>query len=249
MKNNLLIVLLMTFSLQIMAQEEVLLSEKDGVRVSYQLYTEEEGKKKDSYLVIVNAVNNSDTHLYYEVPLIEVSPGNMTLPLFPEDKGFTKIEVRNSTGLFGNGQSIIGKETDLITTGNAMLFIIEKGEILTDETSFKVKAGNQPLITNSFSKTLGTLDSFDLKIDPQALNGDYLSSCGEIKVNLLAQSSPERGDFLVQTTNGSQFIWIRTSETTFVRENFGEMSLSFNKETNTFSYSTADGINCSWTRS
>ena len=229
--------------------QEIQLANKDDIKISYQLLLEEEGKKKDSYILIVNALNESDSDLYYEVSLTKNNQGQWELPIFPEEKGFTKVLVRNSTGLFGDGQSLIGNETDLITTDNTMLFHFKKGDILTQETTFKVKTGKKPLITNTFNKVLKPLENFDLKISGDMLNGDYISSCGDIKININAQNSEEKGDYLLQTTNGNQFIWLRISETTFVRENSDNLTLIFNKDHNNFAYSTTDGINCSWVKS
>ncbi len=230
------------------AQEEKLLIDKDGLAISYQLLLTEEAKKKDSYLLIVNAVNESDTDLYYEVPLHQSYTGKLSLPLFPEEKGFTKIQVRNSTGLFGDGKSILGEPTELLTTNNAMLFQVKKNEKLSDETSFKVKAGETPLVTNSFSSLLKPLEEFDLYVTADMLKGDFVSSCGDFQLNLNVDYSEEIGEYFIQTTNGTQFIWLRTAETTFVRENFNEITLTYNKDKDEFYYSTADGINCSWQR-
>ncbi|WP_010232604.1 hypothetical protein [Gillisia marina] len=238
--------ILMTFNC--LGQEEIQLADKNDVQISYQLLLEEEGKKKDKYILIVNAINESETDLYYEVPLTENSQGELQLPFIPEDKGFTKILVRNSTGLFGDGQSIIGDQTDLMTTDNSLLFHVKKGEILTQETTFKVKTGVDPLITNTFNKSLKPLENFDIMVTGDMLDGDYISSCGNFNMNLKGENSIERGDYLLQTTNGNQFIWIRTSETTFVRENSDDFALTFNKDESTFKYSTSDGINCTWSK-
>lgn len=246
------ITLLITFSLltfNCLGQKEIELADKNDVKISYQLLLEDEGKKKDSYILIVNALNESETDLYYEVALTENNQGQLQLPFIPEEKGFTKILVRNSTGLFGDGQSIIGEQTDLITTDNSMLFHLKKGDILTQETTFKVKTGIKPLITNTFNKTLKPLEGFDIQISGDMLDGDYISSCGDIRININGQNSEEKGDYLLQTTNGNQFIWLRTSETTFVRENSDDLTLIFNKDENKFTYSTSDGINCIWNKS
>lgn len=228
-------------------QEEKKLGEKNGIKISYQLLLEEEQKSKDKYILIVNSTNENDSDLYYEVPLVE-NNGELSLPFTPEEQGFTKIKVRNSTGLFGNGKSIIGEQTNLFTTSNTILFKVKKGSVLTQETTFKVKNGIKPLITNTFTKTLKKIQDFDLKISAEMLNGNFVSSCQDIKVNILAQNSVEKGDFLIQTTNGKQFIWIRTNNTTFVRENSEDFTIIFNKSNNTYNYSTSDGITCIWNK-
>jgi hypothetical protein len=166
-----------------------------------------------------------------------------------EDKGFTKLKVRNAVGIFGGGQSIIGDQTKYKTTEDALLFELKRGNIYTYETTFKVKSGDKPMITNSFLKSLKTVDSFDLKASTKMLNGDYISNCGNFKMNLLMQNNTEHGEHLLQTTNGHQFIWVRLSETTFTRENRTEdYSLTFNKSNNTYTYSTSDGVTCIWSK-
>ncbi|MHB0756973.1 hypothetical protein [Polaribacter sp. M15] len=248
MKKITFIITLLLLSPKGFGQEEKKLGEKNGIKVTSQLLLEEEQKKKDKYILIVNSTNENSSDLYYEVPLVKNNNGELSLPFTPEEQGFTKIKVRNSTGLFGNGKSIIGEQTNLFTTNNSVLFKIKKGSVLTQETTFKVKKGVKPLITNSFTKTLKYLKDFDLKISTEMLNGNFVSSCQDIKVNILAQNSVEKGDFLIQTTNGKQFIWIRTNNTTFVRENSEDFTLIFNKSNNTYNYSTSDGITCIWNK-
>jgi len=243
------LLLLLLLTINVSAQEEKVLGSKNGIKITYQLLLEQEGKKKDKYILIVNAINDTQSNLFYEVPLSKDTNGKWILPIIPEQKGFTKISVRNSTGLFGNGQSIIGDQTKLLTTNNSILYEIKRGEIYTQETTFKVRKGNKPLITNLFSKTLKDLEVFDLQLSADMLKGDYLSSCGNLKVNINVSNSPEKGDYLIQTTNGKQFLWLRSSETTFTRENSQDFTLTFNKDNNTYNYSTSDGISCSWTKS
>ena len=244
-----IIITLLLLTIKLSAQEEKVLANKNGIKITYQLLLEQKEKKKDKYILIVNAINDSESNLYYEVPLTKDNDGQWNLPYTPEQKGFTKISVRNSTGLFGNGQSIIGDQTTLITTNNSILYEITRGEVYTQETTFKVKTGNTPLITNSFSKTFKDLETFDLKLSADMLKGDYISSCGNIKININVDNTPEKGDYLIQTTNGKQFIWLRSSETTFIRENNEDYTLTFNKNDNSYNYSTSDGITCSWIRS
>ena len=244
-----LFILLLCITFKGIAQEEIQLASKDNVDINYQLLLEEEGRKKDKYILIINAQNNNDIDLYYEVPLIRDGNGNWQLPIIPEEKGLAKVYVRNSTGLFGDGRSIIGDQTELITTNNTLLFQFRSGDILTQEINFKVKSGVTPLLTNSFNKVLKPLEEFDLQLSNDMVNGNYVSNCGNILINIEAQSSVDKGDYLVQTTNGKQFIWLRTSETSFIRENSQDMTLTFNKESNEFIYSTSDGINCNWSKS
>lgn len=234
--------------LKVSAQEEKQIANKDGVNISYQLILEDEGKKKDKYILIVSYENVSEANLYYEVQLTQDDEGNLSLPIIPEEQAFTKIRVRNSTGLFGDGQSLIGDTTEFVTTNNNMLFELKKGNVSSQETTFKVKSGIKPLITNSYLRSIKPIDEFDLMISAKMLDGDYISSCGNLNVNINSGANEEDGDYLLQTTNGKQFTWTRSSETTFVRKNNSDYTLTFNKNNNTFIYATSDGITCTWSK-
>ncbi len=245
MKTKLLIIILF-LSIKSFSQDEKQIGKRNEVKINYQTILKNEGKKKDSYILIVNAENTNKENLYYAVNLTKNNEGKWVLPYTPAEKGFTKIKVRNSTGWFGDGQSLTGDLTDYFTTDNKVLYEIKKSEVYTKETSFKVKKGKKPLITNSFSKSLMELSKFDIRISSKMLDGDYISSCGNIKINVSSGNTTEKGDFIIQTTNGKQFYWIRKSDKTFVRGNNSEYTLSYNKSNATFTYSTSDGINCIW---
>ena len=74
----------------------------------------------------------------------------------------------------------------------------------------------------------------------------HISSCGNIRLNLNASKDETGRDIVVQTINGKQFVWIRKTEDTFVRQNCNEATLTFNKNNNSFQYSTIDGVYCDW---
>jgi hypothetical protein len=229
-----------------LGQEEKKLTTKYGVDITYQLVLEDESKRKDSYILIVHATNNSEADLYYPIK-IETDETVVALnSLMSGSDGFTKITVRNSTGWFGDGKSISGDKTKLNTTDNNVLFELKKGGVYTYETSFKVKSGKKPIITNSFSTILQTLENFDLQISDEMLNGEYVSSCGDINLSITSLNDLEKGDHLIQTVNGNQFIWIKKTDTTYKRENNDQITLSYNKSESKFIYSTSDGISCTW---
>lgn len=249
MKTKLFLIITLFIFISGFGQEEKKVGEKNGVAVTYQLLLKGQTSKKDKYLLIVNVVNNSEKDVYYKVPLIKDSKtGKLNLPYLGEQLGFTKIKVRNSKGLFGNGKSIIGEFTNLLTTDNQAVYIIKKGSIYNQETSFSTSKGVKPLVTNSFTKVLGDISEYDLMLTAEILNGEFVSSCGNMKININAATDAIRGDHLVQTTNGRQFIWVRKTEESFVRENSNDYTLTYNKNTNSYNYSTADGIFCEWVR-
>ena len=247
MKKLFLIVLVLT-SYTIFSQEEKVLSVKYGVKITYQLVLEEEGGKKDKYILIVNATNNSSNDLYYPIKIETDDTVKALNSLMTGSTGFTKIKVRNSTGWFGDGKSISGASTDFITVNNNRLYKLNAGGVYSQETTFKVRHGKKPILTNSFSKVLQKLDAFNLAITPQMLTGNYVSSCGNTAISITAKKSQDKGDHLIQATNGKQFIWLKTADGSFKRENNNGITLTYNKSTASYTYATLDGISCNWSK-
>jgi len=244
--NFITIISIIFLSINTNAQEEKVLAKKNGIKISYQLLLEKSSKKNDKYILIINAENTGDKDLFYEVNLYKNKDGKLRLPILPEDRGFTKIKIRNAKGLFSKGKSIIGDNTKYLTTNIDKLFVVKKGDIYTIETTFKIKKGQKPLITNTFTASLNLLEDYDLKINSNMLEGSYTSNCGNTIININSKQSSEKGSYLIQTTNGKQFIWVKKSDDTFTRENNNDYTLTFNKNDNSFLYSTTDGITCNW---
>lgn len=250
MKTKLFLIITLFSFTKLISQQEKRIAVKDSVEITYQLLLKGHTSKKDKYILIVNAINKSNTDKFYVTPLAKPSSINQsTVSQAGTSPGFTRVKVRNSTGMFGNGASIKGEFTGLITTNNEAIYVIRKGNIYTQETSFRVLKGTAPLITNTFTKTFNDLSNYDLRLTPKMINGDYISDCGDIRLNLNASKDETGKDIVIQTINGKQFIWIRTSEDTFVRRNnCNEATLTFNKTTNSFQYSTVDGVYCDWVK-
>lgn len=244
--NNLILIFFFLIAIKSFGQEIILLEKRNDVKVSYKLILENSSEKKDSYIIIVDAENTSSEDLYYEVPLYPNGQGDYNLPIDRFMKGFTHVEIKNSTGIFGNGESIIGDETKYITTDNTQLFKLKKGDRYSSETSFKVKKGTKPIIINKLLKSPEKIDKFDLKISRKMLEGNYISSCGDIEINVKTATSQEQGNYLVQTTNGREFIWLPKTESTFFRKNTDYYSLTFDKSNSSYSYVSEDGIKCYW---
>ncbi|WP_405369792.1 hypothetical protein [Nonlabens sp. Asnod2-A12] len=230
---------------QAYAQEETTLASKNGIKITYQLLLEEETKRKDKYILIVTTTNTNDQDLYYEIPMLTPDFKN-SIEMNASLANFAKIKIRNSTGMFGDGVSVTGEETTLLTTANTSLMLIRSGEMLHSETTFKVRSGKKPLITNSFTRLFKPLNEFDLQISSAMIDGNYTSTCGNILINIESGKDPTKGDIIIQTVNGKQFTWLRTTDTTFIRENNDGYTLSYNQNKESFHYSTSDGISCTW---
>ncbi len=244
-KQILLSLVILLISSIAFGQEVVNLGERNGVKVSYQLMLKDKGKKKDKYLMIIKLENTSSNDYYNGIPLTIEEDGTASLPLILDDYAFALIKVRNGAGMFGNSIGILGDYTQFVTEDNKQLIVIKAGSVYNGEVTFKVKTGETPMITNTFGN-MRKIGDFKIKMFSSLLNGDYTSDCGNFVLNLSAESSPEKGDYLIQTVNGNQFIWLRKSETTFVREMGEGYSLTYNKHDKTFTYSTTDGLTCVW---
>ncbi len=143
-------VLFLTLFIQstiLFAQEKVELKNQDGVFVSYTLTKIDGDEKKDQYTLTVQAENKNDFDVFYTGTASTASASLVS--------SFTSIKVSKVVGfLAANSLSLNGSETGLFTTRNEPLFRINKGQLVTRELTFKVKTGDIPVITCSFSRSL-----------------------------------------------------------------------------------------------
>jgi hypothetical protein len=229
------------------AQETIVLNNQDGVFITYELTKIESSSKKDTYLAVVKAENKNDFAVFYGVPQTRL--GNGTSQISPlENQLFAQSSVRNSTGLLGDNINLKGNSTKFITTDNKALFTIGKGSFVTGEKEFKVKGGVKPVLTNTFLFPLKPIENFDLAISEEVINGDWISSCGNIQM-ALTLSKNEKGEAVIQQQiNGKQNSWRKLTSNTYEKVNDKSATLSYNKTNNTFNYSTTDGVVCSWNK-
>jgi hypothetical protein len=229
------------------AQDKVILNNQDGMYVSYELTKIDAGTKKDTYLVVVKAENKNDYDVFYSVPLTKQANGSNAVSIL-ENKLFAQSVVRNSTALFGDNINLAGQETKLITNDNRILYSISKGNFITAEKEFKVKPGVKPIITNTFLLPLKSIDNFDIAINEAAINGDWNSNCGNMQMTLTLTKNEKNETVIHQLVNGKQIVWRKTTANTFEKLNDSTTTLSYNKQNNSFSYSTTDGVSCLWTK-
>jgi len=229
------------------AQDKIVLNNQDGVYVSYELTKIESGSKKDTYLAVVKAENKNEYDVFYSIPLTKQSNGTSTIGLL-ENISFAQSSVRNSTGLFGDNLNLNGHQTKLITNDNKALFLIPRGNFITSEKEFKTKKGVIPIITNTFLFSLKGIDKFDVAIDETIINGDWISNCGNVVMTLSMTKNEKGEDMIQQVVNGKQFVWRKSTANSFEKINDKNATLSFNKQTNSFSYSTTDGVSCVWAK-
>lgn len=231
----------------VFAQSPIELANIDNVKISYTLTKLESTDKKDKYLIQVTLVNANSNPVYYAIPGIVNADKTVTMDPF-NDK-FAKVKIRNSTGLFGDGIGLSGDNTGLVTTGNGFVYVIHPGKMYNSETTFKVKTGEAPIVTNTVKQNLNQLSNYDLQINRSMIDGLWKSTCTSVDMSLsyveMTGTSPAS---IIQSVNGKQIKWIKQTDITFVRENDNSTTLSYQKATNSFLFSSSDGISCTLTK-
>ncbi len=234
------------FISQIFGQNAVELANVDNVKIQYSLTKLETKETKEKYLIQVNVVNNNSYPMYYVVPGIVNEDKSVTMD--PLNLNFAKIKIRNSTGLFGDGIGLAGDNSNMKTISNGFLFALMPGKIYNFETTFKVKTGDLPLVTNTVKSNLNKLSNFDVKINSANINGIWSSTCSSMDLSLTFEENIGGISYIIQSVNGKQSKWLKQTEMNFTRENDNSTTLTYQKANNTFLFSSSDGISCTLTK-
>ncbi len=234
------------FISQIFGQNAVELANVDNVKIQYSLTKLESKETKEKYLIQVNVVNNNSYPMYYVVPGIVNEDKSVTMD--PLNLNFAKIKIRNSTGLFGDGIGLAGDNSNMKTISNGFLFALMPGKIYNFETTFKVKTGDLPLVTNTVKSNLNKLSNFDVKINSANINGIWSSTCSSMDLSLTFEENIGGISYIIQSVNGKQSKWLKQTEMNFTRENDNSTTLTYQKANNTFLFSSSDGISCTLTK-
>jgi len=248
MKKNILIVLFFISTKKaVFSQIEKEIYNQNNFRISYKSQKISDGDK-DEWLITATAINENDEALYYSVPTVKQNDGSYIANILARQIS-SAITVRNTKGFLANNEvKIKGEETKILTEDNSnILFKFSAGQIYNFESTFKVRHGDTPIITLSHFYILKPIKEFKIEISNDMIEGNYKSSCGQNSFSL--SLSKENGKiFILQSINGKQVKWNKNSSTQFIKENDETTTLSFNKLTNKFSYSSSDGVNCEWTK-
>jgi hypothetical protein len=234
------------FISQIFGQNAVEIANVDNVKIQYSLTRLESKETKEKYLIQVNVVNNNSYPMYYVVPGIVNEDKSVTMD--PLNLNFAKIKIRNSTGLFGDGIGLAGDNSNMKTISNGFLFALMPGKIYNFETTFKVKTGDLPLVTNTVKSNLNKLSNFDVKINSANINGIWSSTCSSMDLSLTFEENIGGISYIIQSVNGKQSKWLKQTEMNFTRENDNSTTLTYQKANNTFLFSSSDGISCTLTK-
>lgn len=227
-------------------QNSVEIANIDNVKIQYTLTKLESKESKEKYLIQVNVVNNNDYPMYYLLPGYVAQDKSIMIATL--NVNFAKIKVRNSTGLFGDGIGLSGDNSNMKTINNGFLFVLSPGKIYNSETTFKVKTGEEPLVTNTVNFNLNKLSNFDVKINSANVNGICGSTCSSMDLSLTFEENIGGISYIIQSVNGKQSKWLKQTEINFTRENDNSTTLTYQKANNTFLFSSSDGISCTLTK-
>ena len=86
----------------------------------------------------------------------------------------------------------------------------------------------------------------EFKTTKAFLQGDYISNCDVDQITLQVKKTEEKGLHLVQIINGNEIIWMRTSETSYVREEGDDYTITFDKSQAILRYTNYEGELCEW---
>lgn len=232
---------------QLLSQEEKEISNQNKFKITYKTQKLSDGDK-DEWLVTATAVNENEDALYYGVQTLKEDNGTYISNALSRQI-VSAITVRNAKGFLASDEvKIKGEDTKIFTENMAnILFKFEAGQIYNFENTFKVRHGDTPVITISHFYTLKMLKDFKIEMSNEMVEGNYKSTCGQNTFSITL--SKENGaTYILQSINGKLVKWIKNSSTQFIKENDENTTLSFNKTTNKFSYSSSDGVNCEWTK-
>ena len=235
-------------SFQAMSQTDRLLSNTDGLEISYRSQKLEEGGSKDKYLVNVTAVNNNKYALFYGVRASKGSNGLVSVDGLSFNS-VAKVVVRNSVGfLAASDVPVRGEQTSLYADNQQqVLFKFEAGRTYHYEQTFHVKHGDTLVVTFSNNTSLKDIHNFNLDVTQASLEGVFKTSCGGANFNLTYHTDyTTNKSYLIQTVNGRQIKWFKTSELTFIRDYDNSTTITFDKSRGEYLYSNMDGTSCEW---
>ncbi|RZL46599.1 MAG: hypothetical protein EOP00_14525 [Pedobacter sp.] len=113
--------------------QDVVVTEQNGIEISYKLTKLSENEKKDSYLIVVKATNKNAYDAFYQGPKNGVNPFCAT------------VTIRNNN----TEVHLIGNESRLLTADGKLYYIKTSGSI-TAEKEFKIDKGVKTVVTAKF---------------------------------------------------------------------------------------------------
>lgn len=123
--------------------QDVIITEQDGITISYNLTKLSENEKKESYLMVVKATNKNLYDAFYQGPKNGINPFCAT------------ITIRN----INTEVHLIGNESRLFTAEGKLYFIKSMGSI-SAEKEFKIDKGVKPVVTSKFWSEIKPISDF-----------------------------------------------------------------------------------------
>ncbi|RYF26772.1 MAG: hypothetical protein EOO42_00515 [Flavobacteriales bacterium] len=137
MKNLLFLLLFITSG--VFAQDSVL-TELNGIEISYKLTKLSDDEKKDSYLIVVKATNVNMYDAFYQAPKGGVN------------HFFVTVTIRN----VNKEVSLTGNESRLLTSDGKLYYLKPFGSVSV-EKKFKIDKGIKPVLTPKFLHELTSI--------------------------------------------------------------------------------------------
>lgn len=245
MKKVLILTSILFFQ-NLFAQEKIELAKQDGLVLSYSLTKlPGDNEKKDKYLFVIQVENTNDYDVYYETSTNTTSSTITTSGY----AGIAEFKAQNSVGFLSTGlEYVVGQPTGLMTMNNTYLYKISKKSSATVDTKFSFKKDEKPIVTGKFKATTKKLEEFKLAVSSLAINGSWISNCGNIVMSLSLTKKTTGETVIIQTINGKVNEWIKTTANSFAKTTDRTTTLTYNSLDSTIIYNNPDGILCIWNK-
>lgn len=241
MRLSLLLFLATLFSFSLFAQDMQMGESKYGIEVKYGYTFLKKKKKKDQYLIVAEAKNNSGKDLYYAVDKDAFSD---------RDLSFARINVRNTKGVFANtGTFPKGEATPYFTKAGEKIYKIKNAVTYKSDNKSSVDKGIKPVITNDFPYELKALKDLDVEyLSDPFISRAWTSDCGNFDFDLKFQKMGADTMIITQLVNGREFKYQHTADGIFLRTDNANYSITYAEDGSNFFYMAEDGVTCSWKR-
>ena len=227
---------------QTIAQSTDTVRSKDGITVTYTLIKTSGGDKHDWYRLEMSARNDNPHDVYYAKYAATTTT--------PNTYSFSRVIVYNTSRLEGFGRTTIpvqGDATEMKTDRNMMLFRISAGRRISAGAEFTVKTGQQPNVFFGLDGPFQQLNAFKLVMQAEPLaGGTWISSCGNVPMELQQISQPGGRIELRQRVNGRDQTWVKNAQGIFEKPGDPGARVSWNSVGNVYTYTNDDGVVCLW---
>lgn len=226
---------------------EIVLSELDGVRLSYTLTKIKESKKKIKYNLTIITKNTHNSEVYFAIPTRVSADGKYQISGALEDSRIAHISIDNSTNILSNSFYIRAKRSGYVTTDNRILMSLAANEVVKNSYNFSLKKELLPQISGKVLSKVHPLSDYSLKVTPKLIEGIYVSNCDyRDTMDLRAQYSLKAGDYLQEfKRNRGYNVWTQFGENEFHYKDMPSTLFVYDKKLKQLVLYT-ENSNCIW---